>query len=300
MKFQIIPENQKTFQRVILFSGFVLTGIIGFIDYLTGYEFAFSVFYVIPIAIVTWQTSLSLGVVTSLLGALLWLGVDMALAHPYSHNFVPIWNAFIRLSFFLIITVLLSKLRKSLRREKELASVDNLTGAFNSRMFYELVQIEINHFKRYKAPFALVYIDLDNFKSVNDNFGHSAGDQLLQRVVSCFRKYLRKTDIIARLGGDEFALLLPETNEESSYILLSKLQIELLEEMKKCNWPVTFSVGVVICLKAPDTVQDLMKMSDELMYSVKKSTKNANKYFTYTDEHIGPDNLASLSNDKRF
>lgn len=283
MKFHLIPENQKTFQRVILFLGFVLTGIIGFIDHLTGYEFAFSVFYVIPIALVTWYTSCRLGLVTSFLGALLWLGVDLTSAHPYSHHFVPIWNSFIRLSFFVIITVLLSKLRKSLAREKEFASVDNLTGAFNPRFFYELVQMEINRFKRYKEPFSLVYIDLDNFKSVNDQFGHSAGDQVLRRVVSCSRKYLRKTDVIARLGGDEFALLLPDTNEESNHILISKLQTELLEEMEQSNWPITFSIGVIICFKAPNTPLELVNMADEIMYSVKHGSKNAIKYLTYTD-----------------
>lgn len=185
MKFQLQTESQKKFRHVILFLGFVITGIIGFIDFLTGYEFAFSVFYVIPIAIVTWQTGCQPGLVTSFFGALLWLGVDIASAHPYSHQLIPVWNSFIRLSFFVIITVLLSRLKKSLDREKEFASVDNLTGAFNPRFFYELVQMEFNHFARYKAPFSLVYIDLDNFKSVNDQFGHSAGDQALQKVVSC-------------------------------------------------------------------------------------------------------------------
>jgi hypothetical protein len=135
MRFQLQLESQKMLRHVILFLGFVLTGIIGFIDYLTGYEFAFSVFYVIPIAIVTWQTSYRLGLVTSFFGALLWLAVDVALAHPYSHQFIPVWNSLIRLSFFVIITVLLSKLRESLDREKEFASVDNLTGAFNPRFF---------------------------------------------------------------------------------------------------------------------------------------------------------------------
>jgi diguanylate cyclase (GGDEF)-like protein len=293
MKFQFITEGQKKLRHIILLLGFVLTGIIGFIDYLTGYEFAFSVFYVIPIAIVTWQTTFRLGLVTSFSGALLWLGVDLALAHPYSHYFIPVWNSFIRLSFFVIITFLLSKLRESLEREKEFASVDNLTGAYNPRFFYELVQMEINHFKRYIEPFSLVYIDLDNFKSVNDQFGHPAGDQALKKVVICCRKYLRKTDVIARLGGDEFALLLPDTNEKSSRILLSKLQTELLEEMDQSNWSITFSMGVLICYAVPDTPKELVSIADELMYSVKHAGKNSIKYFTYSDAHKDPSSLAS-------
>ena len=176
-----------------------------------------------------------------------WLGADVATGHSYAYPLIPIWNTFIRLAFFVIITLLLSALRRSTEREREFARVDNLTGAVNPRFFYDVAQMEIDRFQRYKHPFTLAYIDLDNFKTVNDQFGHSAGDQVLRKVVSSAKKYLRKIDVIARLGGDEFALLLPETNEESARVALSKVQNGLLEEMRQGKWPITFSIGVLTC-----------------------------------------------------
>jgi diguanylate cyclase (GGDEF)-like protein len=171
--------------------------------------------------------------------------------------------------------------KKATEREREFARIDNLTGAANPRCFYDLAQMEIERFQRYKHPFTLAYIDLDNFKTVNDQFGHPTGDQVLRIVASSARKYLRKTDVIARLGGDEFALLLPETSEESARVALSKIQSELLEEMRIGNWPITFSIGVLTCNVAPHTTEELVRMADELMYSVKHESKNSIKYSTY-------------------
>ncbi len=279
MNFLSTLEKQNKLSFVLV--GFVLTGLIGIVDFLTGYEMSFSAFYVLPVAIVTWFTSRRLGLVTSLAGASAWLWADVTAGHSYSYPLIPIWNTLIRLAFFVIITLLLSALRRILEREREFARVDNLTGAVNLRFFYDLAQMEIDRIQRYKHPFTMAYIDLDNFKTVNDQFGHPVGDQVLRTVASSARKYLRKTDIVARLGGDEFALLLPETNEESARVALSKIQDGLLEEMRIGNWPITFSIGALTCSAAPHKTEDLVKMADELMYSVKRESKNSIKYFTY-------------------
>ncbi len=277
MNFSSIPEKQGKLFSVLL--GFAITGLIGIADFLTGYEIAFSVFYVIPVAIVTWLTGRESGLLTSLASAVVWFWADAG--HVYSYPLIPVWNCVIRLAFFVIITLLLSALRKSMERERALARTDNLTGAVNSRFFYELTQMELDRFHRYKHPFTIAYIDLDNFKTVNDRFGHPEGDRVLRIVVSSAGKHLRKTDVVARLGGDEFALLLSETDEESARAALSKIREVLLEEMQTGNWPVTFSMGVLTCRAAPQTTGELMKMADELMYSVKRDSKNAIRYATY-------------------
>jgi diguanylate cyclase (GGDEF)-like protein len=266
---------------LVLAIAFTLTGIIGVVDFLTGYEIAFSLFYVLPVALVTWRTTRQLGLVTSLAGAIVWYWADVASGHPYPNPLIPVWNTLIRFGFFLIITLLLSALRRATEREKELARMDNLTGAVNSRFFYDLAQMEIDRFQRYEHPFTLAYIDLDNFKAVNDRFGHPAGDKVLRAVVSSARKYLRKTDVIARLGGDEFVLLLPETSEESARVVLPKIQDGLSEEMRQGDWSITFSIGVLTCRVAPRTTEELVRMADELMYSVKRGSKNGTKYATY-------------------
>jgi diguanylate cyclase (GGDEF)-like protein len=270
-------------ERLKILMEFALIGVIGIIDFLTGYEFSFSLFYVIPISLVTWHTNRWFGITASLASALVWFWADMASGHSYINLFVPIWNSLIRLVFFIIITLLISIIRNALEREKEFARTDNLTGAVNSRLFYQLVQMEIDRSQRYKSPFSVVYIDLDNFKSVNDQFGHPTGDQVLCHVVKYIKKHLRKADVIARLGGDEFALLLPETNQQSAQVAISKLHTGLWEEMKQNNWPITFSIGVLTCQAAPYTTEELVRKADELMYSAKRDNKNTIKYANYED-----------------
>jgi diguanylate cyclase (GGDEF)-like protein len=273
-----LEKRSKPFWTII---GFALIGGVGVLDFLTGYELAFSVFYLIPVSLVTWLTSRRLGILTSLAGAFIWLMADAAAENSYSSPFIYAWNSLIRLSFFVIIVFLLSALRRVLEREKELARTDYLTGAANSRRFYDLVQMEIDRFQRYEHPFTMVYLDLDNFKTVNDRFGYSVGDQVLRTVVGSVRRYLRKTDVVARLGGDEFALLLPETNPESAQVALRKIQTGCLEEMRQNNWPVTFSMGALTCLATPHKTDELLRMTDALMYPVKRNGKNAIKYSIY-------------------
>jgi diguanylate cyclase (GGDEF)-like protein len=276
-----LSNIEKQSKTLTIFLGSVIIGVIGTLDFLTGYEIAFSLFYVIPIYFVTWYTGQWPGIIVSVVSAVVWLLADWASRHSYVHLFIPIWNTIVRLSFFVIITVLCSLLKSAMERERELARTDNLTGAVNSRFFYDLAQREIDRFQRYQHPFTLAYIDLDNFKIVNDQFGHATGDQALRTVVNFIRKHTRRPDMVARLGGDEFALLLPETNEAFAHMVLSKIQRGLLEEMQQNNWPITFSIGVLTCKASPPTVDKLVSMADELMYSVKNDGKNAVKYSIY-------------------
>lgn len=141
--------------------------------------------------------------------------------------------------------------------------------------------MEIERSQRYGHPITLVYIDLDNFKMVNDQWGHRTGDQVLMVTVECIIKELRKTDIVARLGGDEFAILLPETDAEASRIVTSKLQRSLLDEMLQNQWPVTFSIGVVTFMDIPDSDDKVIQIADELMYTVKNDGKNGISYSVY-------------------
>jgi diguanylate cyclase (GGDEF)-like protein len=262
---------------------FGLIGIIGVLDFLTGYELAFSLFYLFPILLLTWLTTLRLGIISSIFSALVWLVADVAAGNIYSSPLIYLWNTLVRLSFFIISTLLLSSLRYSFDHERELARTDYLTGAVNSRNFYEIIQTEIDRFQRYRRPFTLVYIDLDDFKRVNDALGHSTGDQALRTVAGTIKKNLRKSDVIARLGGDEFALLLLEMDQETAGVVLPKLQSILLEEMRQRNLPVTFSIGVLTCLNLNHTVDELLKMADDLMYQVKHDGKNSIKYSNCLD-----------------
>jgi diguanylate cyclase (GGDEF)-like protein len=264
-------------------TGLIAILVVGGIDFLTGHEIAFSLFYLVPISALTWYAGKRLGLAASIASALIWLLADIASGQSYSHPVIYLWNSLIRLSFFLIVTLLLSTLKKTLNREQELARIDNLTGAVNGRFFSDLLMMEIGRAQRTQRPFTLVSIDLDNFKSVNDQFGHSTGDQVLRAITHQARNQLRKTDIIARLGGDEFAFLLPETDQAAAQVALQRVHTRLMEDMNQNHWPVTFSIGVLTCIRTntPQTSDELLKRADAMMYSVKNTGKNSIRYSVY-------------------
>jgi diguanylate cyclase (GGDEF)-like protein len=158
-----------------------------------------------------------------------------------------------------------------------LARSDFLTGAANSRAFFDVADMELVRARRYARPFSVAHIDVDNFKTVNDTLGHQAGDDLLRVIVATIKTNLRETDLLARLGGDEFAVLFPETGEEESLVATQKLHGHLNDEVKRRQWPVSFSVGLLTCLDAPKSVDDLLKLADKLTYEAKHGGKNSIK-----------------------
>ncbi len=264
-------------------AGFVLVLGVGIVDLLTGYELAFSLFYFLPVSLVAWFGGRNIGIAISVVSGICWFGADHFAGHPYSHPAIPYWNAAIRFSVFLTVAILVSALRRAHDHEKELARIDGLTGAVNVRFFYELLRMEIDRTQRTQRPFTIVYLDLDNFKQVNDHNGHSVGDKVLYAVVDRAKSQLRRIDVVARLGGDEFAFLLPETDQSEARVVISKVQIGMLEEMRRNNWPVTFSIGVLTCFEVPKAIDELIKQADALMYSVKNSGKNAIRYAIYAE-----------------
>lgn len=262
-------------------TGLAFVIILGIIDYFTGYEVSFSLFYLIPIFTVVWFTDGRMGLLLSSASAVVWFIADYSAGLSYSHPSVYIWNTIIRMGFFSVVSILGSNLKKSYKLNQELARSDYVTGAVSIRYFYELAQIEISRFQRYHRPFALAYIDLDDFKSINDRLGHSVGDRVLRSVTDSVRQQIRPSDTLARLGGDEFALLMPETSEEAAKLVISRLHSSLANEMLKNGWMVTFSVGVVICNETPKSVDDIVKIADDTMYSVKSTSKNDVSYRVY-------------------
>lgn len=269
-------DKQSKWHLITL--GFAIVVLVGVIDHITGPELFVSIFYLLPIFLVTWFTERWMGVTISIVSAITWLITDFTAGHAYSYPAIPYWNMIVRLGTFLIMTLILSALKKALEHEKELARTDPLTGVANGRYFITLADMEINRARRYKHSFTVVYIDLDNFKTVNDHFGHSTGDALLRSVAHTIRNNIRATDIVGRLGGDEFAILLPETGPEPAEVITRKVQKVNLDVMQKNEWPVTFSIGVVTFVSPPSTVDEMLKISDGVMYAAKKTNKNAIKY----------------------
>jgi len=167
------------------------------------------------------------------------------------------------------------KLQTALENEKNLSRIDFLTGIPNRRSFYQALTSESKRARRYQRPTTIAYLDVDNFKQVNDQLGHGVGDELLKTIGKALDATLRETDTAARLGGDEFAILLPETDAESASVVMAKVQTNLDSVMQERKWPVSFSVGVITFTIPPESVEEMVKRADELMYEVKRSGKSA-------------------------
>jgi len=174
--------------------------------------------------------------------------------------------------------VLVSSLRDVYEREREIARRDFMTGIGNWQAFVELAEREVAWAKRFGTILSIVYIDCDNFKTVNDTLGHSTGDIVLRKIASILKENLRKTDICARFGGDEFVILFTDLRSEGSEIAVMKIRSLLLEQMKKNGWNVTFSIGMATFIKPPESVETMIKKADMIMYDVKKNTQNAIKH----------------------
>ena len=276
--FEILESGHPTFWTI---GGIGSIGLLGIVDTLTGNEITFSLFYIAPIVVVTWAVNQGTGLLMSLLSALTLLGAEIAAGQIYSSPTVYVANTLIRAGFYIIVTYLVAELHKARQEEQLAARTDFVSGAVNARYFHELLQMEINRIHRYPHPVTVAYIDIDNFKLVNDLFGHKIGDEVLRSIANELRVQLRRTDVVARVGGDEFALLLPSTHQPEAQVVISKLQINLVETMKQRNWPVTLSLGAVTCVSPPNSPEQLLNMADELMYQVKNSTKNDVKFFTW-------------------
>jgi diguanylate cyclase (GGDEF)-like protein len=277
----ILASLKKRSSLFWITTGLISVAIVGVADFSTGRELAFSLFYLIPIVLVTWFSGRNLGLALSAVSAMTWFAADALAGQTHPQPIILYWNAFIRLSFFVVVPFLFSALQ-ALEHEKELARLDDLTGAANRRRFFEMAEIELDRSQRYKRPFTFVYFDIDNLKPVNDQWGHQMGDQLLTAVARRAKLHLRKSDFLARLGGDEFIVILPETGPAAAHIAVTKLQHALLDEMQIHQWSVTFSIGVLTCLDAHLTSDELLKKADDLMYSVKKSGKNGVAYGIFT------------------
>lgn len=251
---------------------------LGYVDTIVGYEINLGLFYIIPVALATWRAGFSAGLLLSIASVVGMFVVDHFVTRdvPFpSHNLIPYWNTGIRFGYFIVLVATLAALKRAHDRERRYARHDFLTGLANSQGFTERARLEIDRACRYRHPTSIAYMDCDNFKEVNDCLGHGGGDEVLKTVAITLTKTLRRSDVVARLGGDEFGILLPEIPAEVARKAIEHVRAELLDRMQKNGWPVTFTIGIVTFLAPPDTLEQALKLSDELMYAGKADGKNS-------------------------
>jgi diguanylate cyclase (GGDEF)-like protein len=163
--------------------------------------------------------------------------------------------------------------------QQQLAMTDDLTGLFNRRYFLKLAQREFLRAHRHQSPCAVLMIDLDGFKRVNDTFGHSGGDDALRRVAKTLASQVRAVDVIARYGGDEFVILLPDCRLPGARQIAIRLQeqsktLQISNEDQSAS--LSFSVGIAVAALTPEeTLDSLLTRADAEMYQVKQQHKRS-------------------------
>jgi len=253
----------------------LLVALLGVLDYLNGPDVSLLIFYAVPVFIASWYAGRGAGVLACAASGLSWFAVAHLTSEHYANALIAYWNAFVRVSFILLLAHLAAAFRRSLKHERELARTDYLTGAFNGRSFAEAAEAEVQRARRHAHPFSVAFMDVDDFKLVNDRLGHSAGDRLLRLVADTVRANVRAVDVVARLGGDEFAVLMPETDDRSAQVVLRRVRRQLLEAARREGWPVTFSAGLITWVEPPVGVDEMLRAADELMYTAKRHGKNS-------------------------
>ncbi|MCH8850644.1 MAG: GGDEF domain-containing protein [Chloroflexi bacterium] len=160
------------------------------------------------------------------------------------------------------------------QRLRSLAYQDSLTDLYNHRYFYEQLSHEVERAQRYGRPVSVILLDLDNFKQVNDTYGHLMGDKLLALMGQVIKDQVRASDIAARYGGDEFAIILPDTPRPAAEATAEKLSRAIATGRTNAgsmseNLPLSASFGVACCPDESRTVSELLQLADDRVYAAK-------------------------------
>jgi diguanylate cyclase (GGDEF)-like protein len=265
------------FLRIAIFTGCLASvGFIFWLDTVTTVWLSLSIFLLVPIWIAAWYVGEYSGYVIGGLASFAAFAVESNIYPADIPTWVLAWNASSKTAFFMLFAMMAARMRRSLDHEREVSRSDALTGTATRRVLCECLEREIAAARRNRRNFALAYIDLDNFKAVNDQHGHAVGDEALILVASTIRAHIRGAEVLARLGGDEFAVLLRDTDATGAQKAVMRLRDALLAAMRSREWPITFSIGVTVydgVLEA--TPEQLISATDAVMYEVKRDSKDA-------------------------
>ena len=250
----------------------MLTAAIYAANLLSPSQVRLGILYLVPILLATWYQGLWWGV-AFLVGSML-LRIPVELAQQPN---VTLVSSFINQGSFAAVAGIAMAAFRNIRRTQsqlqDLAIHDPLTRVLNARTFSDRLGQELRRNRRYGRPLSLLYLDLDDFKIVNDSHGHQTGDAVLRLVAEAIRGAVRQADIVGRLGGDEFAVLMPETGADVAEAAAGRLAKSLREAFHG-NPSVTASIGIVSCTDAGAGPDDVLHKADRAMYEAKKLGKD--------------------------
>ncbi|HEV8511077.1 MAG TPA: GGDEF domain-containing protein [Gemmatimonadales bacterium] len=261
-------------RRGLRLLGYVLlTLLVYWVNVLTPPHARFGILYIIPVLLVTWTEGLTWGLVFGIAS----IGLREVVALDQMPADTPVaWRIANGAAYVAVVAVAMAGLQTLRRSQAQLAQLviqDQLTNVLNARAFADRLTQELDRNRRYPRPLALLYMDLDNFKVINDTHGHQTGDAVLRLVADAMRTSVRQADVVGRLGGDEFAVLMPETDAQVADAAAKRL-VAGLRNVFKGTPNVTASIGVVSCTATDASTDDLLRRADQAMYDAKRLGKD--------------------------
>lgn len=248
--------------------------VVGALDAATGIDIRIASVYFVPLALAGWRLGRRGAVLASLLAAAVWLTAQYyGGAQPWS---AWIWGANLvtQTAAFVTVGMLVALLAERLEAEASLSRKDVLTGLPNWRALFEEAAVLLPLCRRHDSPVSLAFLDLDNFKQVNDRLGHDRGDEVLQTFAAVLASTPRPSDIAARLGGDEFVLLMPHTRRDEALALVQRIRSRFAADARVAKTGVTVSVGLLAEDPANLTLDELLSHADAALYDGKLGGKD--------------------------
>ena len=247
-------------------------------DYFTNstYLLEFSPFYLVPISFFSWFIGKNPGLGVAI--------VSVVIAFFIRFRNAPVvvgyWDALILSALYISATLMIVQLRQLYDRERDLSRIDPLTNIANRRALYEAASQAKSVAERNHSPLSICYVDVDNFKFINDSFGHTAGDHVLVAAATAIASALRPSDVVARIGGDEFAVLLPGAQRNDAARIMRRVGDQLQQAMQQHRWPVTFSIGIVSFQPPLGSIPEMLAEADKAMYAEKKKGRMGDRMIT--------------------
>jgi diguanylate cyclase (GGDEF)-like protein len=236
-------------------------------------ELRLGILYVIPVLLVARQDGIGWGVAFALATSLLRFRVGIEQLPLDTSLAFRVVTEVVYLVVVGVAITGLSQLRRTQEQLELLATRDSLTNVLNARAFAAELAQELGRNRRYGRPLALIYLDLDDFKKVNDAHGHATGDAVLRLVADAMRSAVRQADLVGRLGGDEFGVLMPETDGAVAHAAAARL-VTGIRTVFRGTPSVTASIGVVAVAGTEAGSDELLRKADQAMYEAKRAGKD--------------------------
>lgn len=260
----------KSRLQLVWIAAVVTLLVLGFFRALTDAEFALASAAIIPVYLVAWAGGFRHGLAAAILAAMMWFVSGLLGTPAHAARWFLLLNGSTRFLTYLLVVYLTARVRALLLHEAESARREPLTGLLNRHAFQEIGHGEVLRASRYHHPLAVVFVDLDRFKQLNDSHGHEAGDRALRAVGRALSGALRSTDFVARLGGDEFGIILPEIDQIGAAATGDKLAAQVAAALSEFA-PVSASIGMAWFERAGTDFEGLLKEADSVMYRIKRA-----------------------------